>query len=99
MRLVNVRCRIPECRALLGWFDEAPPANDRRWEIGMIQVRLCGPHGEGAGHGNVRAWQDRQRRAGRPTDRVEHNKWVYWRELRPAVEKARQTGRTQTFLT
>lgn len=89
--LVQVRCIV--CGRLLDDVLSAPPTSGGSWSH-YVYVHLCQRHGEGAGHGNVRAWQERQRRAGKPTDRVEKGRWIQWAELRPAVEEARRTGRT-----
>ena len=89
--LVQVRCIV--CGRLLDDVLSAPPTGRERWSD-YVLVHLCPRHGEGAGHGNVRAWQERQRRAGKRTDRVENGQWIQWAELRPAVEEARRTGRT-----
>jgi hypothetical protein len=89
--LVQVRCKV--CGRLLDEVVSAPPADGARWSD-YVFVHLCLRHGEGAGHGDIRAWQERQRKAGKPTDWVEIGRYIQWAELRPAVEKARRTGRT-----
>jgi hypothetical protein len=91
--LVELRCKVRGCGALLDEVASAP-ATDELWAT-LVNVHLCPRHGQGAGHGNIARWQDRQRRAGKPDDRALNGRWVSWAELRPAVETARRTGRTQ----
>jgi hypothetical protein len=91
--LVEVRCRVPRCGRLLAEVTSAP-ASEEAWAY-YVFVDICQRHGEGAGHGNITRWQERQRRAGKPADRREIGRYVPWAELRPAVEEARRTGRTQ----
>ena len=92
MILVEIRCRI--CRKLLDEVENAPPAAGCDWSY-YVCVQICQRHGDGAGHGNIAQWQERQRRAGKDPDRVQTHRWIQWAELRPAVEKARRTNRTQ----
>ena len=93
--LVKVQCKVGGCGKLLDEVISAPPAGGARWSD-YVRVQLCQRHGEGAGRGNIMAWQERQRRAGKPTDRVETGRYIQWEELRSAVEEARRTGRTQS---
>jgi hypothetical protein len=81
---------------LLEQVDDVP-TTEKGWTH-WGQFKICPKHAEGAGHGNIAAWQERQRRAGKPTDEVRLREWRPWSNLRPAVEKARRTGRTQQFL-
>jgi hypothetical protein len=46
-------------------------------------------------HGPVARWVAAQKRLGRPYDRYRVGRWSVWAELRSAVERARDTGRTQ----
>jgi hypothetical protein len=94
--LVEVRCRVRHCRKLLTEVTD-PPTTEQGWTH-WWQLELCPKHGEGTGHGNVASWQERQRRAGKSTDQVRLREWRPWSDLRPAVEKARRTGRTAQFL-
>jgi hypothetical protein len=95
--LVEIRCEVTSCRKVLENVVSAPRVGDEtRWG-GATRVQICQRHGEGAGWGDVQAWQERQRRLDKPTDRVVEYKWIAWADLRPAVEKARHTGRTQPY--
>lgn len=96
--LVEVRCRSRGCGRLLHLVDWAPAVGDDAEWAGWVAIMLCPRHGEGAGHGNVRAWQARQRRAGRDAGRVHTLRWLPWSELRPAVTRARRTGRTEVHV-
>ena len=40
-------------------------------------------------------WKVSAGRAGKDPDRVQTHRWLPWAEFRPAVELARETGRTQ----
>jgi hypothetical protein len=92
--LVQRRCK--QCGRVLDEVHEAP-TTEAGWSQ-WVQVSLCQRHGEGAGYGDIRRWQERQRRAGKPADRVRTHTWICWAELRPAVEKAQRTGKTQSLL-
>lgn len=92
MILVEVRCR--SCGRLLDMVVSAPPAGDVRWGD-WVYLHMCPWHHPDGGHGNVRAWQERRRRAGKQADRRAIGRWAPWAELRPKVEKARRTGRSQ----
>lgn len=100
MILVEVRCRVRSCRKLLDEIWEGdPPVREEEWSGWNLRLHVCPKHGEGAGHGNIAAWQARQRRAGKPTDKVRiFDRYRQWSEVRPAVEQARRTGRAQEFL-
>jgi hypothetical protein len=91
--LVNVWCKVRGCGRLLDVVESAPVTEDG-W-AGYVFVHICPQHGEGGGRGNIAAWQERQRRAGKDPGRRQTGRWAPWAELRPAVEKARRTGRTQ----
>jgi hypothetical protein len=93
--LAEIRCKT--CRKLLDEVISAPPTGGWDWSY-YVRVQICQRHGDGAGHGNVRQWQERQRRAGKDPDRVQTHRWIQWAELRPAVEKARRTNRTQVHV-
>ena len=96
MILVEVRCKFDKCRKLLTEVGDAPTD-----EVGWTrwgQFPVCPRHGDGAGHGNIAARQERQRRAGKPTDEVREQEWRQWSDLRPKVEKALSTGEPQVFL-
>jgi hypothetical protein len=56
--LVEVRCKVRGCRALLDEVVSAPPAGGAEWEH-YVRVSLCQKHGEGAGHGNIMPGADR----------------------------------------
>ena len=92
--LVETRCR--SCRKLLDEVVSAPTAEElwASWK----NFQICQRHSEGAGHGNIPRWQERQRRAGKDPHRVQTGRWIQWAELRPAVERARATGRTCVHL-
>lgn len=90
MILVEIRCRI--CGKLLDEVEDAP-VTEEVWSY-PVCVQLCQRHGDGAGHGNVMRWQERQRRAGKDPDRVQTHRWIQWAELRPAVERARARNKT-----
>jgi hypothetical protein len=98
--LVEVRCKVRSCRKLLDVVMEGDvPVVEEDWSSWTLRLHVCPKHGEGAGYGNIAAWQARQRRAGKPTDQVRiFDRYRQWSELRPAVEQARRTGRTQEFL-
>jgi hypothetical protein len=98
--LVEVRCRVRSCRRLLDTVGDAVgdvPTTETDWTH-WGQFEICPKHGEAAGHGNIAAWQERQRRAGKPTDKVRLREWRPWSDLRSAVEEARRTGKTQQHL-
>ena len=95
MILVEIRCKT--CGKLLDEVESAPPAAGCDWSY-YVRVQLCQRHGDGAGHGNVMRWQERQRRAGKPAGRVQTHRYIQWAELRPAVEKARLTEKTQVHV-
>jgi hypothetical protein len=96
--LVNIWCKHPDCRKLLGWVEFGDlPASEAAWGYYSLRVPLCPKHGEGAGYGNIMHWQERQRRAGKPADRVQTHRYMQWAELRPAVEEARRTGIVQEY--
>jgi hypothetical protein len=88
--LVEVRCKV--CGRLCNEVVTAP-TSEKGWAHGW-QFDLCSRHGEGAGSGNIVAWQERQRRMGKPSDEVRVREWRPWSDLRSAVEKARRTGKT-----
>jgi hypothetical protein len=90
--LVEIRCRV--CRKLLDDVVSAPAPGDEDHWASLVRVQICQRHGEGGGHGNILAWQARQRRAGKPADRRQTHNWIPWADLRPGVEKARRTDRT-----
>jgi hypothetical protein len=89
--LVQIRCKV--CRRLLDEVVSAPASSDEQRWTHWVSVQICQRHGDGAGHGNIRVWQERQRRAGKPTERVVERMWICWADLRPKVEKARRDGR------
>jgi hypothetical protein len=99
--LVEVRCGVCSCRRLLDevWEGEGEtPVREEDWSSWGLRLHVCPQHGEGAGHGNIAAWQARQRRAGKPIDQVRvFGPYRQWSELRPAIEAARRTGKTQQF--
>jgi len=93
--LVRVRCKACRNGSLLDNIVGAPaPGDEFEWSC-YVRIQLCQRHGDGAGHGNIAAWKERQRRAGKDPDRVQTHRWLPWAEFRPAVELARETGRTQ----
>lgn len=94
--LVEVRCKT--CRKLLNEVVSAPPRHDEDHWASYVCIQLCQQHGDGAGHGNIARWKERQRQAGKDPDRVQTHQWVQWADLRPAVEQARRTSRTWTHL-
>jgi hypothetical protein len=97
--LVEVRCKVRGCGLLLDNVVSVPALGDKEKWTSYVRVHLCPKHGEGAGYGNVRAWQGRQRRAGKPADRALTFQWIQWAELRPAVERAlARGGRTQVHV-
>jgi hypothetical protein len=96
--LIEVRCKIYDCGRLLDEVEAgAPPVTEEAWTWYTF-VHLCPKHGDGAGYGNIRKWQVRQRRAGKADDRVQIGQWIPWAELRPAVERARRLGQTVKHL-
>jgi hypothetical protein len=93
--LVRVRCKACRGGRLLAEIADAPaPDDDFEWTC-YVRIQLCQRHGDGAGRGNITAWKERQRRAGKDPDRVQTHRMLPWAEFRPAVERARITGRTQ----
>jgi len=94
--LVEIRCRV--CRKLLDNVVSAPAPGDEVLWACVVRVQICQRHGEGGGHGNILAWQARQRQAGKAADRRQTGDWIPWADLRPGVEKARRTGRTYVHL-
>ena len=88
---MEIHCR--SCWRLLDEVVSAPATADA-W-AGWVRVQVCQRHGDGAGYGNIAAWQERQRRAGKDPGRVRTGRWIPWAELRAAVEQARRTGRIQ----
>lgn len=86
--LVRVLCRV--CDKELDRVFEPAPAGEEAWTWYAF-IHVCPKHG--GGHGSKAKWVEAQKRLGRPYDRVPVGRWVQWAELRPAVEKARRTGR------
>jgi hypothetical protein len=96
--LVKIRCKVDNCGGLLDNVISAPAETDEeRWSW-WVRVQICQRHGEGAGRGEVRKWQERQRRHGKPTDRVRTHTWIPWADLRPFVVTARRKRKTQVYL-
>jgi hypothetical protein len=95
--LVQIRCKVRRCRKLLTEYVSAPGLDDAAPMLGWVTVPLCQRHGEGAGWGSIQAWQERQRRAGKPADRVHTDTRILFAELRPLIVKAQHTGRTQQY--
>lgn len=93
--LVEIRCAVKGCGRLLDTVVGAP-ADEARWG-GWVAVQVCQEHGDGAGRGDIRKWQERQERLGRRTDKVQTHRYIPWADLRLVVERARHTGRTQVF--
>jgi hypothetical protein len=93
--LVRVRCKARGCGKLLDEIVSAPARDDEDEWACYVRIQACQRHGDGAGRGNVAAWKERQRRAGKDPSRVQTHRMVQWAEFRPAVELARATGRTQ----
>jgi hypothetical protein len=89
--LVKVLCNVRGCGKLLDEVMSAPVTEDL-W-TSYVFIHVCPKHG--GGHGSVAKWVAAQKRLGRPHDLLPVGRWVQWAELRPAVEKARRTGRTQ----
>jgi hypothetical protein len=94
--LVKVRCWVPGCGKLLADVDWAPAEGDELTWSTLVFIPVCPRHG--GGRGSVAKWASKRRRAGLPDDRVAAGRWAYWAELRPAVQAARRTGRTQTHV-
>jgi hypothetical protein len=94
--LVEVRCKAHGCGKLRGWLDWAPAESDElRWSYPVPSpIPLC-PH-HGGVRGSVAGWVAARRRLGLPHDRYPTGQWISWAELRPAVQRARRTGDTQT---
>ena len=93
--LVQVRCKARGCGRLLNEITGAPaPSDEQEWAC-YVRMQICQRHGDGAGRGNIAAWKQRQRRAGKDPDRVQTHQMMPWAEFRPMVELARATGRTQ----
>jgi hypothetical protein len=96
--LAEIRCKACSCGRLLDWVEAGDaPVTEEAWSY-YVCVQICQRHGDGAGRGNIAQWQERQRRAGKPADRVETGRWIQWTELRPAVEEARRTRQTQVHV-
>jgi hypothetical protein len=93
--LVLVRCKARSCRKPLAEIADAPARGDEDEWACYVRIPLCQRHGDGAGRGNIAAWKERQRRAGKDPGRVQTHRMLPWAEFRPAVERARETGRTQ----
>ena len=96
MILVEIRCKVRGCGMVLDKV-ECAPATEEAWAW-YVGVHICPRHGPGAGRGNIRQWQARQRRAGKPADRVETGRYIQWAELRPKVEEAWRTHQTQVHV-
>ena len=88
MILAEIRCKARGCGKLLDEVADPGPVTEEEWTY-YVRVQICQRHGEGAGRGNIRRWQERQRRAGKDPDRVQTGRWIQWAELRPAVEQTR----------
>src|SRR5262249_48994966 len=82
--LVETRCRI--CRKLLDEVVSAP-ATEELW-ASWKNLQICQRHGEGAGHGNIRKWQERQRRAGKGPHPGHTRRGVHWAQVHPATPAA-----------
>jgi hypothetical protein len=96
--LVDIRGKVTSCRKLLDYVVWAPSAEGDEWRwSGLCRVSLCQRHGDSEAWGDIQAWRERQRRAGKPTDRIQTHTRIPWADLRPAVEKARRTGKTQSY--
>lgn len=91
MVLVKVLCKVRGCGKLLDEVISAPVTEDL-W-TSYVFIHVCPKHG--GGYGSVAKWVAAQKRLGRRYDRVPMGRWVRWAELRPPVEQARRTGRTQ----
>jgi hypothetical protein len=96
--LVKIQCKTRGCGKVLDWVEAGDaPVTEDGW-ASYVAVQICQRHGPGAGRGNIRQWQERQRRAGQPADRVQTGRWIQWAELRPAVDEARRTRETQVHV-
>ena len=98
MNLAEIRCKARGCGRLLDVVEAGDASVTEEAWASYVRVQICQRHGPGAGRGDIGQWQERQRRAGKPADRVETGRWIQWAELRPAVEKARRTRRTQVHV-
>lgn len=85
MTLVEIRCRARGCGALLATVDQVPGD----WS-GHVELEMCPRHGAGAPV-LARLLRMRGRASWRRVRRVSYQR------LRPAVERARQAGRTQVY--
>jgi hypothetical protein len=98
VNLVEIRCKARNCGRKLDVVEAgAAPVTEEAW-ASYVRVQICQRHGPGAGRGNIRRWQERQRRAGKPADRVETGRYIQWAELRPKVEEAWRTRQTQVHV-
>jgi hypothetical protein len=95
--LVQIRCKVRKCRRLLSEYVSMPGIDDAAAGFGWVTIPLCQRHGDGAGQGNIQAWQERQRRAGKPADRVATDTRILFAALRPYIEKAQRRGKTEQF--
>jgi hypothetical protein len=94
--LVKVRCRARGCGKLLTEVVSAHADGDElRWNSWVV-IPVCPRHGGDHDYGSVAKWVEDRRRKNLPTDRRRTGRWICWAELRPAVRRARATGRTQT---
>lgn len=93
--LVQTRCKFRGCGRVLDEIVDAPAPGDEFGWACYVRIQLCQKHGDGAGWGDIAAWKERQRRAGKDPDRVQTHQMLPWAEFRPVVQRARAIGLTQ----